>query len=77
MGFLVNPTTIDLDNLKIQNLFDPPKAKYSRKLFGLKFRRGGDSLIFGRRGCADYMGGFFLGAKYVDMGIFWNLYLWV
>ena len=29
------------------------------------------------RGSADYMGGFVLGAKYVDMGIFWNLYLWV
>ena len=23
------------------------------------------------------MGGFFFGAKYVEMGIFWNLYLWV
>ena len=33
--------------------------------------------IFGIRGCAGYMRGFFLGAKYVDMGIFWNLYLWV
>ena len=27
------------------------------------------------RGSADYMGGFVLGAKYVDMGIFWSLYL--
>ena len=29
----------------------------------------------GIRGSADYMGGFVLGAKYVDMGIFWSLYL--
>ena len=37
--------------------------------------RGGVLPMFGRRGCADYMGGFFLGAKYADMSIFWNLYL--
>ena len=31
---------------------------------------GGVLPIFGRRGCADYIGGFFLGAKSVDMGIY-------
>ena len=45
----------------------------------LNLTPGGGGLlpISGIRGCADYMGGFFLGAKYVDMGIFWNLYLLV
>ena len=38
---------------------------------------GGVLPIYDVRGCADYMGGFFLEAKYVDMGIFWDLYPWV
>ena len=76
------PLIIFLGNKKKQYSIEEEEAKSTQVFVQTQSvskpmsRRGGVLPILGRRGCADYMGGFFLGAKYVDMGI-WNLYLWV
>ena len=64
--------------LAITNLNGSVHPYVTLNISSIIARGGGVLPISGIRGCADYLGGFFfLEAKYVDMGIFWNLYLWV
>ena len=80
------------ENVNEENVFDDPGAAIAemkeivKKMNNLRTKQArginpdtpeGGGGIYGIRGCADYMGGFFFAEKYVGMGIFCNLYAWV